>query len=88
MGLRMEWDIDSEIKVDIATFTIPLALTRNLGLRLMPSKPTFLIGGRDKVVSGHKWSDFELPSSCRQPLAEIRWFSRHLKHENLEFYDA
>ena len=32
-GLRMEWDIDSEIKVDIATFTIPLALTRNLGLR-------------------------------------------------------
>ena len=33
MGLRMEWDINSEIKVDIATFTIPLALARNLGLR-------------------------------------------------------
>ena len=33
MGLRMEWDINSEMKVDIATFTIPLALARNLGLR-------------------------------------------------------
>ena len=33
MRPRMEWDIDSEIKVDIATFTITLVLTRNLGLR-------------------------------------------------------
>ena len=33
MGLRMEWDINSEINVDIATFAIPLALARNLGLR-------------------------------------------------------
>ena len=34
----MEWDVNSEIKVDIATFTIPLALTRNLGLRFENEK--------------------------------------------------
>ena len=44
--------------------------------------------GRSKVDSGQKWAGKELLCSCRQPLAEIRDFSQHLKSANSESLDS